>query len=68
MIYLKTFKLSDSRITNNNMYPFMLGILNAKIYNLDAKDFKVRKWSELENARYSYDFFKSRKNEYLKMS
>ena len=22
MIYLKTFKLSDSRITNNNIYPF----------------------------------------------
>lgn len=21
MIYLKTFKLSDSRITNNNIYP-----------------------------------------------
>ena len=47
MIYLKTFKLSDSRITNNNIYPFMLGILNAKIYNLDTKDFKVQKWSEL---------------------
>ena len=48
--------------------PFMLGILNAKIYNLDTKDYKVQKWSELENVRYSYDFFKSRKNEYLKMS
>ena len=22
MIYLKTFKLSDRRITNNNIYPF----------------------------------------------
>ena len=46
--------------------PFMLGILNAKIYNLDTKDYKVQKWSELENVRYFYDFFKSRKNEFEK--
>lgn len=44
--------------------PFMLGILNAKIYNLDTEDYKVQKWSELENVRYFYDFFKSRKNEF----
>ena len=46
--------------------PFMLGILNAKIYNLDTEDYKVQKWSELENVRYFYDFFKSRKNEFEK--
>ena len=109
MIYLKTFKLSDSRITNNNIYPFnilknkepevslspqnqvklaeeinkmarylgvqfiiathspfMLGILNAKIYNLDTQDYKIQKWNELENVRYFYYFFKSRKNEFEK--
>lgn len=44
--------------------PFMLGILNAKIYNLDTKDYKNQKWSELENVRYFYDFFKSRENEF----
>lgn len=44
--------------------PFMLGILNAKIYNLDTEDYKVQKWSELENVRYFYDFFKNRKNEF----
>ena len=44
----------------------MLGILNTKIYNLDTKDYKVQKWSELENVRYFYDFFKSRKNEFEK--
>lgn len=42
----------------------MLGILNAKIYNLDTEDYKVQKWSELENVRYFYDFFKNRKNEF----
>lgn len=28
--------------------PFMLGILDAKIYNLDTKEYEVQKWSELE--------------------
>lgn len=46
--------------------PFMLGILNAKIYNLDTKDYKVQKWSELENVRYFYDFFKNRSSEFEK--
>jgi predicted ATPase len=46
--------------------PFMLGILNAKIYNLDTENYKVQKWSELENVRYFYEFFKSRMNEFEK--
>ena len=46
--------------------PFMLGILNAKIYDFDTKDYKVRKWSELENVKYFYDFFQNRKNEFEK--
>ena len=48
--------------------PFMLGILNAKIYNLDTKDYKVQKWSELENVRYFYEFFRNRKNEFKKQN
>ena len=44
--------------------PFMLGILDTKIYNLDTKNYKVQKWSELENVRYFYEFFKNRKNEF----
>ena len=46
--------------------PFMLGILNAKIYNLDTEYYKVQKWSELENVKYFYEFFKNRKNEFEK--
>jgi hypothetical protein len=46
--------------------PFMLGILNAKIYNLDTEDYKVQKWSELENVRYFYEFFKSKESEFKK--
>lgn len=44
--------------------PFMLGILDCKIYNLDTKDYKVEKWTELENVKYFYEFFKNRKNEF----
>lgn len=44
--------------------PFMLGILDAKIYNLDTKDYRVQKWSELENVRFFYDFFQARRSEF----
>ena len=44
--------------------PFMLGTLNAKIYNLDIDDYDVAKWSELENVRYFYEFFKKHKKEF----
>ena len=44
--------------------PFVLGILNAKIYDLDSKDFKVSSWTELENVRYFYDFFEKHKAEF----
>jgi len=44
--------------------PFMLGSLNAKIYNLDSKDLDVVKWTELDNIRYFYDFFDKHKCEF----
>lgn len=45
--------------------PFMLGTLSgAKIYNLDTQDCRVCKWSELENVRYFYEFFKAREDEF----
>lgn len=48
--------------------PFMLGTLNAKIYNLDTKEYNVVKWSELENVRFFYDFFQKHKEEFGKKS
>lgn len=44
--------------------PFMLGTLNAKIYNLDRKEYEITKWTDLENVRYFYDFFKEHKEEF----
>lgn len=44
--------------------PFMLGTLNAKIYNLDKREYDISKWSELENVRYFYIFFKKHEKEF----
>ena len=44
--------------------PFMLGTLDAKIYNLDAKEYQVTPWYQLENVRYFYDFFKKHEKEF----
>ena len=44
--------------------PFMLGTLRAKIYNIDSKEYDIVKWSELENVRYFYEFFKMHEDEF----
>jgi predicted ATPase len=44
--------------------PFMLGTLNAKIYNLDSRELEVTKWADLENVRYFYDFFERHRKEF----
>ena len=44
--------------------PFMLGTLNAKIYNIDSKEYDITKWSDLENVRFFYDFFRKREREF----
>ncbi len=44
--------------------PFLLGTLNAKIYDLDSGELEERRWSELANVRYFYEFFQKRKEEF----
>ena len=44
--------------------PFILGTLDAKIYNIDKEDYSICKWYELENVRYFYDFFKKHEKEF----
>lgn len=48
--------------------PFMLGTLNAKIYNIDTKEYDVVKWNELENVQYFYNFSKSTNRNFYKLS
>lgn len=44
--------------------PFMLGTLQARIYNLDTPEMSQTEWTELENVRYFYNFFKARDREF----
>lgn len=45
--------------------PFLLSMRGARIYNLDENPVSFARWTELENVRTYYDFFKSRENEFL---
>ena len=44
--------------------PFILGLKDAKIYDLDSDPARVRKWTELPAVRAYYDFFKERAREF----
>ncbi|MDQ0154479.1 AAA family ATPase [Robertmurraya andreesenii] len=44
--------------------PFLLSMREAKIYNLDENPVKVRHWTELENVRTYYEFFKRHEKEF----
>lgn len=44
--------------------PFLLAIPEARIYDLDGCPADIRKWTELENVRAYYDFFKARADEF----
>lgn len=43
--------------------PFFLALKDAKIYDMDAEKASVRQWTELENVRAYYDFFKAHERE-----
>ena len=43
--------------------PLLLGMPNARIYNLDEPDFPVTDWRDLENIRIYYNFFKEHERE-----
>lgn len=45
--------------------PFLLAMKYAKIYNLDENPVTVKQWTELENVRTYYDFFKTHEKEFL---
>lgn len=44
--------------------PFMLGTLQAKIYNLDSREMEVAEWMELKNVRYFFEFFERHRGEF----
>lgn len=44
--------------------PFLLSMNGAKIYDLDENPVDVKLWTELENVRIFYEFFKKFKDEF----
>ena len=44
--------------------PFILAMKGAKIYDLDEDPVDVKLWTQLENVRVYYDFFKKREAEF----
>ena len=44
--------------------PFLLSIRGAKIYDMDEEPVDVKKWTELENVRKYYEFFKKHEEEF----
>lgn len=44
--------------------PFLLNLINAKIYDLDSVPVRVKNWTKLENVKIYYNFFKEKENEF----
>lgn len=44
--------------------PFLLSMKGAKIYDMDEEPVDVKRWTELENVRTYYDFFKKHEGEF----
>ena len=45
--------------------PFLLAMRGARIYNLDENPVTIERWTDLENVRAYYNFFKTHENEFL---
>ncbi len=44
--------------------PFLLSAKGARIYDFDSNPLEVKEWTELENVRLYYDFFKKHREEF----
>ena len=44
--------------------PFLLAIPGAMVYDLDSRPVRVRSWTELENVRVYFSFFREHENEF----
>lgn len=67
------FLIEEKRMCYDSFYPFkilsthspfLLAMNGAKIYDLDENPVDVKKWTELENVRTYYEFFKRYEREF----
>ena len=68
-IKLKQFIEDSARFYNcqfiiSTHSPFLLNLLEAKIYDLDSNPVEVKKWTELENVKIYHEFFKEHESEF----
>ncbi len=68
-IKLKQFIEDSARFYNcqfiiSTHSPFLLNLLEAKIYDLDSNPVKSKKWTELENVKIYHEFFKEHESEF----
>lgn len=68
-IKLKKFIEDSARFYNcqfiiSTHSPFLLNLLEAKIYDLDEIPVKTKKWTELENIKIYHEFFKEHEDEF----
>lgn len=45
--------------------PFLLSVSGARIYDMDEDPVDVKRWTDLENVRIYFDFFKKHEGEFL---
>ena len=45
--------------------PFLLSIKGAKVYDMDENPVDVKRWTELENVRTYFEFFKKHEDEFV---
>lgn len=57
-------RFSDCQFILSTHSPFLLSMRSARIYDLDETPAAVKRWTELENVRIYYDFFKRREGEF----
>lgn len=55
-------RLLDSQFIIASHSPFMLGTLQAKIYNLDRGPLQTAEWFELDNMKFFHQFFDNRRS------
>ena len=46
--------------------PFILGLRDAVIYNMDSRPVIPEEWEKLENVKIYYEFFKSKRDKFEK--
>ena len=68
-IKLKKFIEDSARFYNcqfiiSTHSPFLLNLLEAKIYDLDSNPVETKKWTELNNVKIYHEFFKEHESEF----